>query len=105
MAPGGRLKNAVDLVDPLVMAFERLRRLVSGEAKGVHFAAVLFMGPLAAVAILALRELHLVAPSPIWLIPLILVGGQLVTTAPVCGGTGPRAGSGCTSGSHRRRSS
>jgi len=38
-------------------------------------------GPLAAVAILALRELHLVARTPIWLIPLILVGGQLLTTA------------------------
>ncbi len=63
------------------MALGRLRRLVSGEAKGVHFAAVLFMGPLAALAILGLRELHLVARSPIWLIPLILVGGQLVTTA------------------------
>ncbi len=62
------------------MALGRLRRLVSGEAKGVHFAAVLFMGPLAAVAILALREMHLVARSPIWLIPLILVGGQLLTT-------------------------
>jgi diguanylate cyclase (GGDEF)-like protein/PAS domain S-box-containing protein len=63
------------------MAFRRLRRLVSGETKGAHFAAVLFMGPLAAIAILALRELHLVARTPIWLIPVILVGGQLVTTA------------------------
>jgi len=63
------------------MAFKRLRRLVSGEARGVHFAAVLFMGPLAAVAILVLRQLGLVARTPIWLIPLILVGGQLLTTA------------------------
>jgi len=63
------------------MALGRLRRLVSVEAKGVHFAAVLFMGPLAAVAILALREMHLVTKSPIWLIPVILVGGQMVTTA------------------------
>ena len=62
------------------MAFDRLRRLVSGEARGLHFAAVLFMGPLAAVAILGLREVHLVAPTPIWLIPLILVGGQLICT-------------------------
>jgi diguanylate cyclase (GGDEF)-like protein/PAS domain S-box-containing protein len=62
------------------MAFRRLRRLVSGETKGVHFAAVLFMGPLAAVAILALRQLDLVTRTPIWLIPVILVGGQLVTT-------------------------
>ena len=42
---------------------------------------MLCMGPLAAAAILALRELHLVARTPIWLIPLILVGGQLLTTA------------------------
>jgi hypothetical protein len=56
------------------MANGRLRRLVSGEARGAHFAAMLCMGPLAAVAILALRELHLVARTPIWLIPLILVG-------------------------------
>jgi diguanylate cyclase (GGDEF)-like protein/PAS domain S-box-containing protein len=63
------------------MALGQLRRLVSAEAKGVHFAAVLFMGPLAAVAILVLRELHLVARTPIWLIPVILVGGQLLTTA------------------------
>ncbi|HVA06804.1 MAG TPA: diguanylate cyclase, partial [Acidimicrobiales bacterium] len=62
------------------MAIGRLRRLVSGEAKGAHFAAMLCMGPLAAVAILALRELHLVARTPIWLIPVILVGGQLLTT-------------------------
>jgi diguanylate cyclase (GGDEF)-like protein/PAS domain S-box-containing protein len=63
------------------MAFVRLRRLLSGEAKGAHFAAVLFMGPLAAVAIFVLRELHLVARTPIWLIPLILVGGQPLATA------------------------
>jgi diguanylate cyclase (GGDEF)-like protein/PAS domain S-box-containing protein len=62
------------------MANGRLRRLVSGEARGAHFAAMLCMGPLAAVAILVLRELHLVARTPIWLIPLILVGGQLLTT-------------------------
>jgi diguanylate cyclase (GGDEF)-like protein/PAS domain S-box-containing protein len=63
------------------MALKRLRRLISGETKGVHFAAVIFMGPLAAVAILALRQLGLVARTPIWLIPVILVGGQLVTTS------------------------
>ncbi len=62
------------------MAFERLRSLVSGEAKGAHFAEMLFMGPLAVVAILALRQFHLVARTPIWLIPVILVGGQLVST-------------------------
>ena len=62
------------------MAMAGLRRLASHEARGAHFYAVLFMGPLAAVAILGLRQLHLVAPSPLWLIPTILVGGQLVTT-------------------------
>jgi diguanylate cyclase (GGDEF)-like protein/PAS domain S-box-containing protein len=56
---------------------------VSRETHGAHFAAVLFMGPVAAVAILGLREIHLVARSPVWLIPVILVGGQLLTTA--CG--------------------
>jgi diguanylate cyclase (GGDEF)-like protein/PAS domain S-box-containing protein len=63
------------------MAFSGFRRLVSGEAKGIHFAEALYMGPLAAVAIVVLRTQHLVAPTPIWLIPLVLVGGQLVTTA------------------------
>jgi diguanylate cyclase (GGDEF)-like protein/PAS domain S-box-containing protein len=63
------------------MASKKLRRLISGETKGVHFAAVLFMGPLAAVAILVVRQLGLVARTPIWLIPVILVGGQLVTTS------------------------
>ncbi|MGO9875805.1 MAG: putative bifunctional diguanylate cyclase/phosphodiesterase [Acidimicrobiia bacterium] len=47
----------------------------------MHFAAMFFMGPVAAVAILGLREVHLVARSPIWLIPVILVAGQLLTTA------------------------
>ena len=54
---------------------------MSGETAGAHFVAVLFMGPLAAIAILALRALHLVSPSPIWLIPVILVVGQLLATA------------------------
>jgi diguanylate cyclase (GGDEF)-like protein/PAS domain S-box-containing protein len=58
-------------------------RFVSREANGVHFAAMFFMGPTAAVAISGLREIHLVARSPVWLIPVILVGGQLLTTA--CG--------------------
>ncbi len=63
------------------MALARLRRFVSGETNGSHFAAVLFMGPAAAVAILGLRVLHLVALTPIWLIPVILVVGQLLTTS------------------------
>jgi hypothetical protein len=67
----------------LVVVSGRLCRFVSREAHGAHFAAVLFMGPVAAVAILGLRQMHLVAPSPIWAIPLILVVGQLLTTA--CG--------------------
>jgi len=56
---------------------------MSREAMGVHFVSVLFMGPLAALAIAALREVNLVARTPVWLIPVILVGGQLVTTT--CG--------------------
>src|SRR5580658_7128563 len=62
------------------MALKRLRRLISGETKGVHFAAVIFMGPLAAVAILALRQLGLVARTPIWLIPVILVTAVIYAT-------------------------
>ncbi len=46
----------------------------------MHFAAMFFMGPLAAVAIVGLREIHLVARTPLWLIPAILVGGQMLTT-------------------------
>jgi diguanylate cyclase (GGDEF)-like protein/PAS domain S-box-containing protein len=65
------------------MVLRRLRALTSGEARGLHFAAVLVMAPLAAVAILALRQVHLVSPSPIWLIPAILVCGQVVTIS--CG--------------------
>ena len=58
-----------------------VRRVVSGEARGAHFAEMLFMGPLAAVALVALQQVHFVAPSPIWLIPVLLVGGQLASTA------------------------
>jgi len=63
------------------MGFESLRRLVSGESRGAHFAEMLFMGPLAALAIVAMQQFHLVSPSPIWLIPVILVLGQLASTA------------------------
>ena len=65
------------------MVWGRLRAFASRETHGVHFAAVLFMGPLAAVAILSLREVRLVSPTPIWVIPLFLVCGQVLTTA--CG--------------------
>jgi diguanylate cyclase (GGDEF)-like protein/PAS domain S-box-containing protein len=61
----------------------RLRHALSRQALGVHFASVLFMGPLAALTIEALREVHLVAATPVWLIPAILVGGQSLTIA--CG--------------------
>src|SRR5690348_12051477 len=60
-----------------------MRNAMSRGAMSVHFVSVLFMGPLAALAIAALREVNLVAPTPVWLIPVILVGGQMVTTA--CG--------------------
>ena len=42
---------------------------------------MLFMGPLAAVAILALQQVHFVSPSPFWLIPVMLVVGQLASSA------------------------
>ena len=54
---------------------------VSSELRSVHGAAVFVMGPLAAFAILGLREIHLVSRSPLWLIPAILVCGQLLTVA------------------------
>jgi len=61
------------------MTLQRLRRL--RERRGAHFAEFLLMGPLAGGAILALREIHLVSRTPVWLIPLILVSGQLLTNA------------------------
>ena len=63
------------------MGFQSLRRLLSGESRGTHFAEMLFMGPLAALAIVVLQQFHLVSPTPIWLIPVILVAGQLASTA------------------------
>ena len=80
-APVEALKTASDLVDTLLWHSKGCDDSTSGEAKGVHFAEMLFMGPLAAVAILVLRQFHLVVPSPIWLIPVILVVGQLASTA------------------------
>jgi diguanylate cyclase (GGDEF)-like protein/PAS domain S-box-containing protein len=62
------------------MVFGRLRGLFSKESRGVHFVAVVAMGPLAAVAIMAMRAVHLAARTPIWLIPLVLVCGQAITT-------------------------
>jgi diguanylate cyclase (GGDEF)-like protein/PAS domain S-box-containing protein len=41
---------------------------------------MLGMGPASAVAIAGLRSLGLVSPSPFWLIPVILVVGQITTT-------------------------
>ncbi len=61
------------------MTSDGLRRAISAQFKGAHWAAVIFMGPLAAAAILVLREFNLVAHSPLWLIPLLLVGGQFLT--------------------------
>ena len=76
-------RGPLSWADASLMLLGRLRRALSLEARGGHFAAVLFMGPLAALAILSLREIHLVARTPIWLIPLILVCGQSLTTT--CG--------------------
>ncbi len=58
-----------------------VRRLVSKEARGADFAEMLIMAPLAAVALVALQEVHFVSPSPIWLIPVLLVVGQVASTA------------------------
>jgi len=38
------------------------------------------MGPAAAVAIIALRAVHLAAATPLWIVPTVLVGGQVATT-------------------------
>jgi diguanylate cyclase (GGDEF)-like protein/PAS domain S-box-containing protein len=61
------------------MVLQRLRRVAA--TRGLHFAEVVLMGPFAAAAILALRQIHLVARTPIWIIPLILVCGQFLTNA------------------------
>ncbi|HWS47249.1 MAG TPA: diguanylate cyclase, partial [Acidimicrobiia bacterium] len=63
------------------MRFGRARLAEVSETRGVHFVAMMLMGPMAALAIMALRELGLVAATPLWLIPTILVGGQAVSTA------------------------
>jgi diguanylate cyclase (GGDEF)-like protein/PAS domain S-box-containing protein len=62
------------------MWLKRVGALAS-EGRGGHFASVLFMGPIAAGAILLLRPFHLVALTPLWVIPLFLIGGQCLTTA------------------------
>ncbi|MEP6625904.1 MAG: PAS domain S-box protein, partial [Acidimicrobiia bacterium] len=46
--------------------------------RGEHFYSVLFMAPSAAIAILALREIGLVSNTPVWLIPILLVGGEVL---------------------------
>jgi diguanylate cyclase (GGDEF)-like protein/PAS domain S-box-containing protein len=63
------------------MAFGQIRRVLSVDVRGAHFVAVLFMAPVAALAIAVLREFGLVAQTPIWLIPTILVTGQMATIA------------------------
>ena len=47
----------------------------------MHFATMVVMGPLAAVAIMGLRAMGLVSPSPLLFIPLVLVGGQILTNS------------------------
>lgn len=59
----------------------RLRTLASSDVQGIHFVAMLSMAPLAAVAIVALQKIELVADTPLWLIPAILLCGQAVSTA------------------------
>lgn len=41
---------------------------------------MLCMAPIATIAIMGLQRVHLVAPSPIWVIPSILLVGQTVST-------------------------
>jgi diguanylate cyclase (GGDEF)-like protein/PAS domain S-box-containing protein len=59
---------------------ERFGRVAAREMRGTHFVAMLCMGPVAGAAIAGLREIGLVAPSPVWLIPALVVGGQVVST-------------------------
>jgi len=59
----------------------RLRVAVSRHVSGPRFLLLLSMGPLAAAAILALRSVGLAARTPIWLIPTVIVVGQMVTNA------------------------
>src|SRR5437764_7964616 len=62
------------------MSFRRFRATLSRHLPGTYFFAVAAMGPAAMVAIIALREVHLVAATPFWIVPTVLVGGQLFTT-------------------------
>jgi diguanylate cyclase (GGDEF)-like protein/PAS domain S-box-containing protein len=62
------------------MPLRRLRTAIAHELPGTYFFAVAAMGPAAVVAILALREVHWVAPTPLWVVPTILIGGQIATT-------------------------
>jgi diguanylate cyclase (GGDEF)-like protein/PAS domain S-box-containing protein len=59
----------------------RASSLASLKRRGGYFAAVLFMGPAAAAAIMGLRAVGLVARTPLWVVPAILIGGQALTTA------------------------
>jgi diguanylate cyclase (GGDEF)-like protein/PAS domain S-box-containing protein len=62
--------------DVALVAVDRSRLVGLRERRGAHFVATLLMGPTAAVAIVFLRQVGLVARSPLWVIPTILVGGQ-----------------------------
>jgi diguanylate cyclase (GGDEF)-like protein/PAS domain S-box-containing protein len=54
--------------------------MVSQHLPGTYFLAVAAMGPAAAVTIMLLSAVHLAAATPLWVIPTILVGGQVLTT-------------------------
>jgi diguanylate cyclase (GGDEF)-like protein/PAS domain S-box-containing protein len=54
--------------------------VVARSLRHPRFVAMLGMGPASAVVIAGLRSVGLVAPSPFWLIPVILVLGQITTT-------------------------
>jgi diguanylate cyclase (GGDEF)-like protein/PAS domain S-box-containing protein len=66
---------------PRDAATDPLAALIRLQTQRRHFVAVLVMGPLAALAIVVLREWRLVSPTPVWLVPLLVCGGQVVSTS------------------------
>ena len=73
--PGDRAVGADRPTGP-----EPMGVLIRRELRRPHFLVMACMGPLAAVAIAGLQAIGLVASSPIWLIPTILIVGQTMST-------------------------
>jgi diguanylate cyclase (GGDEF)-like protein/PAS domain S-box-containing protein len=61
------------------VAAEGFWEVAATSVRRPRFLALLGMGPASAVAIAGLRSVGLVSATPFWLIPLILVGGQMTT--------------------------